>query len=120
MSQYLDDIRQGDDYTINIKFTSGLNIAGYEFWFTVKNNFTDLDASAVLQHTYIAPTNTDTAQGILTFNIPNNKTATVPQGYYYYDIQMKDTTGLITTILPPVGSYDDQIQFVPDVTKSIV
>jgi len=95
------EITKGD--TTNIVLTvqntsgTGIDITGYTFFFTAKTNNTDADANAVL--TKDVTTHTTPASGITAINLTAGSTGSVSPGRYYYDIQMKDTSANITTLI---------------------
>lgn len=125
MAKYLPDMRVGDEYNITLTVNDTNNVAvditGYEFWFTMKTAFEDLDNAAVLQFKTTAGDNVndDVVNGICYLTVPASMTKVVPVGKYFYDIQQKVGTS-ITTVLPPVEDYKDKISVVPEVTKAIV
>lgn len=99
------EIFRGD--TVNIDLTikdsdgSALDITGYTFFFTAKENKSDTDANALITKnvtTHLKPDGTDgtsTGQSRITLS----KTQTdVEIGNHYYDIQMRDTSSRITTL----------------------
>lgn len=121
MATYLEDIRQGDDYTLKVDFGTANNITGFEFWLTLKNDFEDSDAQAVLQVSTVAGDDPadDPTHGIAYVRIPAATTKAVEPSSYIYDLQVKTSTGLISTIIPPNSDYKDRVKVIPEVTKDI-
>lgn len=104
-------VYRGDDKTYNLTFTDSngdaIDITGYTIFFTVKNNKTDSDDDAVIKKditSHIDPTNGKT-QIILT-----DIDTAIAIKRYFYDIQLKDVSGLITTVL------EDAFIIVQDIT----
>ena len=120
MAQFLQDIRQGDEYIIKINFGTTNNITGFEFWLTIKSDFDLPDSEAVLQFTTTAGdySGDDPIHGLVYMVIPSSVTGAAEAGHYFYDLQCKTSTGEITTIVPPVDSYKDRILIAPEVTKA--
>ena len=104
-------IFRGD--TINIDLTiydsdgSALDITGYTFFFTAKTNKGDLDDGALIKED--VTNHTDPTNGKTRITLSKEDTA-VSIGNHYYDIQMKDTSGNITTITA------DRFNVVQDIT----
>lgn len=98
-------IFRGDTFPITLTFTTdagvAIDITGYTVYFTVKRLQEDTDASAVIAKTITThsyPTN-----GITSFILTAAETK-VLRGSYYYDIQIKDLTPYIFTIL--AGNFE--------------
>ena len=119
MATYLQDIRQGDDYVLKFDYGLTNDITGFEFTLTVKESFSDTDANAVLQYSSIA--GSDSADnpliGIAYLRVPASITKNAQAGIYYYDVQVKTTTGNIATLIPPVDDYKDKVVIAPEVTR---
>lgn len=107
------DAIRGDTFELTISFKDGdlaQNITGWTIFFTLKNNIDDADADAVIskdvtQHT--SPT-----AGVTQILLTAAETTDL-NGSYYYDIQYKDTIGVIKTFL-----YG-KITFTKDITRRI-
>ena len=86
------------DITVTVKDANGdpINITGYTFWLTVKIRETDPDEDAVIQKKVTSHTNP--SAGITTFSLDTDDTD-IDAKDYQYDIQMKATSGAITTLL---------------------
>jgi len=93
-------IYRGDDVNINLTITDEagdpVDITGYEFFFTCKVNDTDAESAALIKKD--VSTHTNPTQGLTTIILDNDLTAVTP-GTYVYDIQMKDTSSKITTLI---------------------
>jgi hypothetical protein len=128
MSDYLPDLRQGDEYTLCIDMANdGVNptdLTGYKAWFTLKKDFADLDSQAALQFSSVAGDNaSDTPLlGKIYLVIPSSIMSNVEAGVYFYDVQVKrpgaDGEG-IKTLLPPWDNPLDTIQVLAQVTRAI-
>ena len=120
-SKHLPDLRQGDDYSIEIKYPAGTNITGYKFYFTMKNAFEDLDTAAVLQHSSVAGTSLldIPLTGVCFLTVPAATTALAPAGAYYYDLQAIDASGHVMTLAPPIAEYKHKLTVIPQVTMTI-
>jgi len=85
------ELVQGDSKTYVFTFTEDdlpIDVTGWEILFTLKTNYTDLDASAILQKDYTAPSGADATAGIIKFSLtPTNTNITL--GEYYYDFKVK-------------------------------
>ena len=111
----LNPLVRGDDWTIKLTITSGgsaVDITGYSYYFTLKNNIDDLDAAAALQVT-ATPGSPDAASGILYIRADSTDTDTLEANKtYYYDVQQTDGAGNIQTLL--IG----KVKVVKDVTRT--
>lgn len=94
-------IRRGDTTTITVVYTLdgvAVDLTGSTVFFTVKptmqNNETD-DTTAVITETVTS--HSDPTAGTTLIELSNTQTL-VDIGTYYYDIQVKDASGNITTI----------------------
>ena len=91
---------RGDDHAYVLTFTNGssvaIDITGYTVFFTVKTNKSDTDANAIISKT--VTTHTTPTSGITTISLDNSDTD-ITVGDYYYDIQLKDTSSKITTVM---------------------
>ena len=83
------------DITVKDSAGSVVDITGYTFFFTVKAADTDADANALI--TKDVTSHTDAANGETRIALTPTDT-NVATGNHYYDIQMKDASGNITTI----------------------
>lgn len=113
----LDPLVRGDDWTIRLALKSGgspLDITGYTYKMTLKTNIDDADPGA-LQLTAtpsVATSPTEASQGILYITATDTQTDSLEAGTYNYDVQQKDDTGKIQTLL--IG----KVKVVKDVTRS--
>lgn len=103
--------------SVNIFQSDGVtpfNLTGCEVFFTVNantNNTTDTDTSAVIalkNNTITNPT-----LGVATIQISNANTQDIAPGTYYYDVQLKDANGNITSLA------QNTFIIIADVTRSI-
>lgn len=111
----LSPLVRGDDWTIKLTITSGnsaVDITGYSYYFTLKDNIDDLDAAAALQVTATA-TAPDSSSGIIYIVATNAETDGLEANKTYnYDIQQTDLAGNISTLL--IG----KVKVVKDVTRT--
>jgi len=96
-------LRIGDDETIDILVRNEdlnfVDITGYTFYFTVKTlaNKDAADATAVIAIDWSTHANPTSGYTVLT--IPKTQTALlVYETDYLYDIQFKDTSGVVKTV----------------------
>ncbi len=92
-------IFRGDTVNLDITVTdsdgSAVNITGYTFFFTCKTNNDDSDDDALIKKDVTSHTNP--TGGITRITLSKTDTD-VTIGNHYYDIQMKDLSGNITTL----------------------
>jgi len=113
----LDPLVRGDDWTIKLVLKSGsspLDITGYSYKFTLKANIDDADPGALqLSATpSVLDSPTEASQGILYITATDTQTDPLEARTYNYDVQQKDSTGKIQTLL--IG----KVKVVKDVTRS--
>ena len=111
----ISDFRRGDTKPITLKFKdkdgNPVDITGATIWFTVKKSPADDDSLAVIQKeitTHINPTG-----GISSFTIEHLDTNNLELISYYYDIQLVDAGGNVTTVI--YGKF----KLLPDITRSV-
>ncbi len=99
------EIFRGDTVNIDLTITdddgSALDITGYKFYFTAKENDDDGDASALIKKdvtTHLTPDGGDGNSTGQSRIILSSSDTDVVIGNHYYDIQMKDTSDNITTL----------------------
>ncbi len=89
--------RDSSSIIVNISGTAGvIDITGYAFFFTVKENETDLDANAKISKKVTS--HTDPTEGQTRISMGTADTNLDPKTYVY-DIQMKDPINNVTTLL---------------------
>ena len=102
---------RGDDYALQLVLTDvdsvPIDITGWEFYFTIKNNRTDPDDIAVISKDI--PATVNPTSGILSIILTAAEVNNL-SGAYFYDIQYK-ASGIIQTITH--GS----ITFETDITR---
>ena len=104
---------RGDDNTISLEFTQddvAVDIDGWTIFFTIKRNLDADDDDADLAKE--VTDHTDAGEGETEIVLTDTETNGL-SGDYYYDIQYKDDSGLIKTVLKGT------IEFVEDVTRRI-
>lgn len=103
--------------SINILQSDGVkpfDLTGCTVFFTVNanaNNTADTDTSAIIALKNSAITNP--TLGVATIQISNINTQDIAPGTYYYDIQLRDNNGNITSLA------QNQFIVIADVTRSI-
>lgn len=110
---------RGDSRLISVSIfkadgVTPFDLTGCELFFTVNinsNNTTDTDAGAVIALKNNAITNP--TLGVATIQISNANTQDITPETYYYDIQLKDSNGNITSLA------QNQFVVIADVTRSI-
>lgn len=110
---------RGDSRLISVSIfqpdgVTPFNLTGCEVFFTVNanpNNTADNDTSAVIA--LKNSTITNPTLGIANIQISNVNTQDIAPATYYYDVQLKDANGNITSLA------QNQFIIIPDVTRSI-
>lgn len=94
------EIYRGDDVSWDLIFKDSegvpIDITGYTFFFTVKENKADTDDEALITKT--VDTHTDPTNGETEINLSSTLTNITP-GLFWYDIQQKDNIGKIKTLV---------------------
>lgn len=109
----LSPLVRGDDWKIRLVITENnqpINITGYEYWFTLKQNIDSPDPGQI--QVISLPSGQDATNGILNILVPNTNTSTLAAGTYFYDVQQIDVSDQIRTIL--LG----KVRVVKDVTRT--
>lgn len=99
---------RGDDQPFSLKFKEGgvvKNITGWTIFFTLKKNKDDSDDDAIIKKT-VSPTNP--TEGEAEFSITDEETDDL-QGIYYYDVQTKNASGDIKTVMIGTMSFEQDI-----------
>lgn len=114
-------MKRGDTKLVQVTTTSTLTatgLAGYKFWFTAKNAYTDADTAAVIKKVTadftVVQNGSDTTPGIVTCKINPADTASLPDydSALLYDVQFEDSDGNVSTVAS--GTLTVQV----DVTKA--
>ena len=87
-----------------------LNITGYKFYLTCKTLKADADPG-LFQITVTS--HTDAVNGRTLVEVPAATTDGISEGLKYYDLQMKDGSGKITTVM--IGT----MTFMNDITRTV-
>jgi len=93
-------IFRGDDHTISLIFEEGgarKDITGWVIFFTAKEKPSDSDDDALIKKD--VDTHTDAANGETEIALTDEDTNDLPIGTHWYDIQYKDDSNLIKTVL---------------------
>lgn len=104
---------RGDDGLITLKFLRGeadQDITGWTVFFTMKKNIEDADDDADLKKDVTVHTSPTTGETAITWT---DVEADDFLGVYYFDIQYKDDTGEIKTVMKGT------LTFIEDVTRRI-
>jgi len=85
-------------YTVTLTDSAGdpIDITGYTFFMTVKKSKDDKDDDAII--TEDVTSHSDPTNGVTVITLSSTDTNVAP-GIYYYDIQYKDTSDNIKTVL---------------------
>lgn len=110
---------RGDSRLISVSIfqsdgVTPFNLTGCTVFFTVNansNNTADNDTSAVIKISNSSITNP--TLGVATLQITNVMTQDITPGTYYYDVQLQDANGNITSLA------QNQFLIIADVTRSI-
>lgn len=103
-AQPIKDYIRGDSRVLNIQVNQSdgvtpFNLTGCEVFFTVKansNDTSDTDTSAVIALKTSSFSNP--ASGLATLTITNAISQDIAPGVYFYDVQLKDSFGNITSL----------------------
>lgn len=102
---------KGDDWVFTLYFRDGktsqpIDINLWEVAFTVKNSPTDADpgVAQVKVTSHAQP-----QSGVTTLTVPATTTAGITAGTYYYDFQVKDGAGNISSTPPGTLEVLEQI-----------
>lgn len=117
----LEGLRQGDTWRLRLRFPAGTDLTGYAFWLTLKRDFADADADAVLQVATVAGASAgdEPLNGIVHVVASAPATTQVPPGRYVYDVQVRAANGEIRTVLPAWTDYDERVEVLPQVTQAL-
>lgn len=109
------EIIRGDDINLNLTFKdqdgTAINITGFKVYFTVKRRLGDGDSAALLSADVTSHTQPVLGKTIVL--LAHSNTDDISEGTYYYDLQLKDTGGNISSTKRGVFNV------VEDVTKRI-
>jgi hypothetical protein len=99
------EMYRGDDKTLTLTFKDStgttINITGYSIFFTVKDklSYTDDSSDSDSIISSLVTSHTHATSGISELTILNSQTSTVTPGKYIYDIQLKDSSSKILTVV---------------------
>ena len=105
---------RGDDVQLNLAITDAdglpFDITGYTVFFTLKdNNSDDDDTNALIEKEVTS--HVDAELGETAIVLDNTDTDGIEPGTYFYDIQLKSPSGIITSFL------SEKLQIIGDVTR---
>lgn len=102
--------QSGDSFTRSLKITdksgNDIDITGWTFVLTLKEQRSDDDAEAIYQDTVTSHTNATAGETEL--EIPKSETETL-FGDYWYDIKFKNNAGEVDSVLAGVFRIEDSI-----------
>jgi len=108
-------VTRGDDKTWNLTFLDAnkvaIDLTGAAIFFTVKINKADADSEALIS--VKQTTHTDPTGGLTSITITSSDTDIKVENYYY-DFQLVDAGGLVTTVLTGI------FKVVQDITTKVV
>lgn len=110
----LDPLVRGDDWSLKLNITSSgspVDITGYTYTWTLKDNVDDADPGALQVTTTPSGSAAALGQVILTASAATT-TNIIPQTYTY-DVQQVNTTGVVQTLL--IG----KVKVVKDITRTV-
>jgi len=106
-------IYRGDNktYTLSFKDSAGnvIDITGWKVYFTMKQRITQSDDEAAVR--IDVTTHDDPTNGLSSIHLANSQTDGLIPGEYFYDIQVKKSDEMVTTLV--VG----KIKVEADVTR---
>jgi hypothetical protein len=114
MSDYIQNFRQGNTKVIKIDYGKGVDVTGWKYYFTLKNEIDDV--TNVHQTMTTAGDNAldDINNGLAFLTVDSTASALIPVGKYFWSIVV-DKGGsppVITTILPPIDDWKDKLEIV--------
>lgn len=115
MSGYIQDFRQGNTKVIKIDYGKGVDITGWTFYFTLKQDIDDATPVAQVSTTAGDDPNDDVVNGLAFLTLDSTTSATIDPGKYYWSIQV-DKGGappVIVTLLPPLDDWKDKVEVMP-------
>jgi len=112
----ISDFYRGDTKIYKFTFT-GIDITGWDVWFTLKMTQNDIDDNASLQVKATAgdDPNDDPINGIMFLTVPSDVTNLVEPGIYFYDFQrvIDGTPPDVRTLLA------GKIKILSDITREV-
>lgn len=96
---------RGDDATITVTFAD-TDLTGATVYFTVKSSLDDADADAVISKDITS--HSDPTNGETQIALSSSDTADLA-GKYYWDLQLKDSGGVITSTRYGVMNVDKDV-----------
>jgi len=111
----LNKFYKGDTKIINLELKDkdgiAINLSGATIYFTAKTDLRKGDVDAEIQK--IITTHTDENSGKSRIKLSPADSTNLTAGIYFYDIQLKDSVGDITTL------YSSKFELLEGVTKTI-
>jgi len=120
MSDYIQDFRQGNTKVIKIDYGKGVDITGWVFYFTLKEDIDDTNNA--MQVTTTAGDNAldDVDNGLAFLTVDSDVSALVTPDKYFWSLQVDKggTPKDITTLLPPIDDWKDKVEVVKAIRLS--
>lgn len=92
---------RGDDKSIVVTIVdnsgTAVNLTNGSVFFTINGSRPITDAGSVYQKIVVSHTNP--SAGITTISIPSSSSTNFTPGAYWYDVQLKQSTGSISTVV---------------------
>ena len=120
MAKELANFRQGDTKVIKvINTTTGYDVTGHTFWFTLRDKFDNVAFIAQVKTTAGDHPLDDIANNTIFIEMGSDVTKGIPVGSYFWDIQRSEggVPPVIVTILPTEKNLKDKILVLEQVTK---
>lgn len=114
MSEYIEDFRQGNTKVIKIDYGKGIDITGWTFYLTLKENIDDTSNIAQVSSVAGSDPMDDAVNGLAYLTLDSTTSASIEPGKYYWSLQV-DKGGsppVIKTLLPPIDDYKDKVEVV--------
>jgi hypothetical protein len=113
----LDNFRRGDTFTISFDFGTGVDITGYEIWFSMRDTFTS-DLRLQIKTTCGNNVADEPLNGKMYLFVDEASSIALDPGKYKWDIQ-RVIPGInkdVYTIIPTLEYYKEPLIVYPDVT----
>jgi hypothetical protein len=110
------DITRGDDFVFSLTFKDAEGaeegVSGSEFMCTMKKSLADADADAPVSVDMGPVSGVDADAGLVYVELPRAQTVNLVPGYYYFDVQQKKDTKILTIV-------NGRVKVLADVTQRV-
>jgi len=118
----LSGFRQGDTKKITINYGAGVDITGYEHFFTMRVDFEEVTPiTAQVKGVAGGHPEDDVLNGIAVLELDSTTSIGIPVGAYVYDVQRVIPAGAnppkVLTLLPAIKDLQKPIVVSPHVTR---